>query len=363
MLASIQEVVEVAPIPDAQHIERVRVLGWDIVAKKGEFVPGSLCIYVEIDTLLPRTEWSEFLFKDSEDTQYRLRTIRLRKQISQGLVLPLFPTLPDDDAYAVGDDVSDILGVKHYEKPMPNINPRSGMRAKGNFPMFIRKTDEVRIQSAPELLDQLRGKPYYITQKLDGTSGTFFKHNGQFGTCSRNLELKDPTKNFNAWFDVVKDKLKAFLGLRKSRSATNPRTFAMDIYWKMAYKYRIMDWLPEGWAIQGEICGPSIQGNKMGLEDHQLFIFNVWNIVEQKYYNPMDWDAINGYGLDLVPLLYWGKSFGERYDDGGTIEELLKESDGEYDNRTPQEGIVVRATDQTISFKVVNNVFLLKYKE
>ena len=262
-----------------------------------------------------------------------------------------------------GEDVTDILHIEKYEKPMPNINPRSGMRAKGNFPMFIRKTDEVRIQSAPELLDQLRGKPYYITQKLDGTSGTFFKYNGKFGVYSRNLELKDPTKNFNAWFDVFKDKLKAFLGLRKSRSATNPRTFAMDIYWKMAYKYRIMDWLPEGWAIQGEICGPSIQGNKMGLEDHQLFIFNVWNIDEQKYYNPFEWDAIGGYGLDLVPILYWGKSFGERYDDGGTIEELLKESDGEYDNGTPQEGIVVRANDQSVSFKVVNNVFLLKYKE
>jgi len=89
MLASIQEVVEVAPIPDAQNIERVRVLGWDVVAKKGEFVPGDLCVYIEIDTLLPRTDWSEFLFTHPEDTKYRLRSIKLRKTLSQGLVLPI----------------------------------------------------------------------------------------------------------------------------------------------------------------------------------------------------------------------------------------------------------------------------------
>ena len=360
MLASIQEIIEVAPIPNADQIERVRVLGWDVVARKGEFVSGSLCVYIEIDSILPRAEWSEFLFKHPEDTKYKLRTIKLKKQISQGLVLPLLPTLPDDDAYIVGDDVTDILHIEKYEKPIP-VQLRGTV--KGKFPSFLRKTDEVRIQSEPELLDQLKGKPYYITQKMDGTSATFYKWKDIFGVCSRNLEMKSPYDNPKERFKYIWDTVKRFLRIASQRSKQNPRTFNLNIYWKMAEKYNVKEWLPEGYAIQAEICGPSIQGNKMGLEDHQLFIFNVWNIDEQKYYNPSEWDAIGGYGLDLVPILYWGKSFGERYDDGGTIEELLKESDGEYDNGTPQEGIVVRANDQSVSFKVVNNVFLLKYKE
>ena len=106
MLASIQKIIEVAPIPNADQIERVKVLGWNVVSKKGEFTVGDMCIYIEIDSLLPRKEWSEFLFKHPEDIQYRLRTIKLRKQISQGLVLPL-SVLPSTLWVAEGADVSD----------------------------------------------------------------------------------------------------------------------------------------------------------------------------------------------------------------------------------------------------------------
>ena len=227
MLASIQEIIEVAPIPNADQIERVRVLGWDVVARKGEFVSGSLCVYIEIDSILPRAEWSEFLFKHPEDTKYKLRTIKLKKQISQGLVLPLLPTLPDDDAYIVGDDVTDILHIEKYEKPIP-VQLRGTV--KGKFPSFLRKTDEVRIQSEPELLDQLKGKPYYITQKMDGTSVTFYKWKGVFGVCSRNLEMKSPYDNPKERFKYFWDTIKRFLRVASQRSKQNPRTFNLNVY-------------------------------------------------------------------------------------------------------------------------------------
>jgi RNA ligase (TIGR02306 family) len=355
-LASIQEVVEVAPIPGADLIERVRVLGWDVVCKKGEFFPGSLCVYIEIDSLLPRKEWSEFLFKHPEDTEYRLRTIKLRKQVSQGLVLPL--SILPLGLFETGYDVTEQLEIKKYEKAIP-VQLRGTV--KGKFPYFLHKTDEVRIQSAPELLEELSGKPYYITQKLDGTSSTFFKWKGKFGVCSRNLEMKNPYDNPKERFKYIWDAVKRFFGIVRQKE--NPRTFNLNVYWKMAEKYNIKEWLPDGWAIQAEICGPSIQGNKMGLKENEMFIFNLWNIDEQKYYYPRDvlsdftkWSSNDT--VKLVPLFETGQSFPNE-----TIEGLLELARGEYDNDTPQEGIVLRAIDQSVSFKVVNNEFLLKYSE
>lgn len=351
MLASIQKVIEVAPIPNADQIERVRVLGWDVVAKKGEFIPNGLCVYIEIDTLLPRKEWSEFLFKHPEDTQYRLRTIKLKKQISQGLVLPV-SILPETLLFAIGADVSNILEIQKYEKPIP-VQLRGTV--KGKFPSFLRKTDEVRIQSEPELLEQLKGKPYYITQKADGTSATFYNWKGIFGVCSRNLEMKNPYDNPKERFKYFWDIIRRFFRAGQ-RSKQNPRTFNLNIYWKMAEKYKIKEWLPEGYAIQAEICGPSIQGNKMGLKENKMFIFNLWDINEQKYINPKIYEYSTD--VDLVSLIKMGDEFPET-----TIEDLLDLAKGVYKNEAPQEGIVIRAIDQSVSFKVVNNDFLLKYGE
>jgi len=329
MLASIQKIESLTPIPGADRIETARVLGWDCIVRKGEFQVGDLCIYIETDTIIPKQLLDETY---EGDEQVRLKVIKMKKQISQGLVLKLMGTKyqtrvgdESEECFDIGRDVSELLGVKKYVKEIP-----ASMQGliKGNFPSFIPKTDEVRIQGEMELLDLLRGKPYYITQKLDGTSGTFYKYNGVFGVCSRNMELK-PGEN---------------------------------VYWRMAEKYHIDEWLPDGYAIQGEICGPSIQGNKLGLEEVEMFIFNIYNISEHRY-EPFDF--ISGFILyhgnerEFVPIL--------KIDDDGfylTLEELLAmATSGKYPNGTPQEGIVVRAIDQSISFKVINPEFCLKYGE
>ncbi len=361
MLASIQKIISLTPIPNADQIETAKVLGWEVVVRKGEFIPNDLCVYFELDSILPRKEWSEFLFKHPEDTKYRLRTIKLKKQISQGLVLPILSTLPEDDAYMIGDDVTNILKIEKYEKPIP-VQLRGTI--KGKFPSFLRKTDEVRIQSEPELLDQLKGKPYYITQKMDGTSGTYYKWQGKFGVCSRNLEMKNPRENPKERFKYFWDAIKRFLRMARQRNKQNPRTFALNIYWKMAEKYKIEEWLPEGFAIQGEICGPSIQGNKMGLKENEMFIFNVWDIKEQKYVNPMspvEWEKSDITLIQFVPMLEMNitNDLGFNYN----LEKLLEKAKGNYSNGIPQEGIVIRAIDQSISFKIVNNDFLILYNE
>jgi RNA ligase (TIGR02306 family) len=205
MLASIQEIEQILDIPGAEKIELALILGWQVVIEKNKFVAGDLCIYIEIDSLIPRKPWSEFLFEEgSLDQWHRLRTVKRMKQISQGLVIPIeslgisHPSyLKGIDQYTliVDDDVTDYLGIKKYEKPAPKEQTKqTGRRGGRNFPNFIRKTDEVNIQSAPRLIDALLGKPFYITMKMDGTSFTFFKKDGVFRVCSRNLELLDPTR-------------------------------------------------------------------------------------------------------------------------------------------------------------------------
>lgn len=361
-LASIQKISEIRPIPNADNIEVAKVLGWEVVVRKGEFKVEDLCIYIEIDSILPKEAWSEFLFKHDEDKEYRLRTIKLKGQISQGLVLPL--TIHNGDCYVltgpdygekfyIGQDVTDVLEIKKYEKPTPTINLGGQKIRTRSFPNFVPKTDEIRIQSAPELLNKLNGKPYYITQKLDGTSATFYKYQGKFGVCSRNMDLGDPSTPKGFWQFIKRE-------IRKLVGKTKKSIPSFNVYWKIADKYNIKEWLPEGYAIQGEICGPGIQGNKMGLNENELFIFNVYIIDSRKYIFPPhsgDGNKLLSEFIKLVPIIEIDSDF--QY----TLEQLTTKSKGTYQNGAPQEGIVVRDIDQTISFKVVNNDFLLKYGE
>lgn len=352
-LATIQKISKISPIPNADKIEVARILGWDVVVGKGQFKEGDLCVYIEIDTLIPNAPWSAFLFKNGheEDTTYRLKTVKLRGQISQGLVIPLLEHWITYNSYnTLDEDVTDILGIIKYEKVAPIPNPKSGIKSKGKFPIFLRKTDEVRIQSKPSFIQDLHGKPFYITVKMDGTSATYYKYNKKFGVCSRNLELKDP-RIPSGFFNLLKFKLLKLFGKVKKEIPS------VDVYWNMAFKYKIEDWLPDGYAIQGEICGPGIQENRLGLNEPTLFVFSLWNIKEQRYENPFELINVTD-NIPMVPLVYNKMdNFPE------TVEGWLSLANITYPNGTPAEGIVVRSKDQSVSFKVINNVFLLKYGE
>src|SRR5262245_43323399 len=193
-LASIQVVNAAEPIPNADAIERTRVLGWWVVVKKGEVRPGDKVVYCEIDSLLPERPEFEFLrpssFKPARDdlpAGFRIKTVKLRGQVSQGICFPLSilpPGAPTDE----GADVTELLAVRKWEPPLP---VGMGGRVKGGFPGFLPKTDETRVQVLEAALCRHRGKTFYVTEKLDGTSFTAFLRQGEFGICSRNLWMDE----------------------------------------------------------------------------------------------------------------------------------------------------------------------------
>ena len=325
-LASIQKILKIESIPDADAIVKATVLGWQLVVKKDEFKQGDLCVYVEIDSLLPDKPEFEFM----RPRAFRVRTIRLRGQISQGICFPL-SLLSADVLIEEGADVTEVLEIEKYEPPVPaNL---SGIM-KGNFPSFIPKTDETRVQVLQELLDKMKDEPCYVAEKLDGTSVTYFTKDGAFGVCSRNLELIESDDN---------------------------------TLWKLARELQIEEKLRalnSNYALQGEVIGEGVQGNKYKLKGQQVFIFSVFDIDAYRFLSFNDFiKMISDMNLATVPIVE------RNYVLSNSIEALVNKSAGKsvlYN--VDREGIVIRPlierTDRTgrVSFKAINPEFLLKYE-
>jgi RNA ligase (TIGR02306 family) len=342
-LASIQRIEELTPIDGADNIVKARVLGWSVVVKKDEFIVGMPCVFFEIDAVLPDgPAWSEFMRPRS----FRVKTVKLRGVLSQGLVLPVdilgddLPTL-EEAGLPEGDDVTVLLGVTKYEPPIPGENGPNRVKVPAGepFPARVPKTDETRIQSAMACLHELAGKDFYVTTKLDGTSATFFRDfDGKLVVCSRNWVVKaEPT----------------------------------NVYHQMAERYRLHE-IPIGIAVQGEICGPGIQKNRLVLKEPDLFVFNVYDASRGDYYTYLQWRHFcDRLKLRLVPV--------EDVVEGNrartfvhTLDTWLERAKGRYEGTTNRkEGIVVRPLVEThsrklqgrLSFKVINNEFLLKDEE
>ncbi len=340
-LVSIQAIKNTSPIAGADFIEKVSIQGWFCVAKKGEFKPGDLCVYFEIDSLLPDREEFEFLRKSSWKEKlgkYRLRTAKLKGVISQGLCLPIdtFPELRGKSVQE-GDDLTEILQVEKYEPPIPAVI--SGEVRSFSWP--VAKTDEERVQSNPDLLTELQGKPYVVTCKLDGTSSSYIllmdeEGSYDFHVCGRNYSYREDDKN---------------------------------THWQIARQYdlktKLIDYHQQKGvllAIQGELCGPSIQSNRLGLKEADLFVFNMVNVSDGKRLSFDDMAEIcSSFGLRTVPLLERGDAF------DWDQETILAKAEGKYKENFPyaspkqeREGIVIRSAEQNISFKGVSNRFLLK---
>jgi RNA ligase (TIGR02306 family) len=337
-LASLQRILKLEPIEGADRIELATILGWSCVVKKGQFKEGDIVIFCEIDSLIPKCIWSNFLWKEGDTKEkYRLKTCKMKGHISQGLVLPT-SILPVDIFQVIheGLNVTEYLGIEKY---VPYIPTNLQAEILGDFPSFIPKTDQTRLQSYPNILNIAHGKSVTITEKLDGCSTTYFIKNNHFGVCSRNIELKENEHN---------------------------------IYWKMAKKYNIEEKLREYYskfgniAIQGEIIGQGIQSNKYKLEDNKLFIFNIYDI---EYYNYVDDSLMESWccflGLDVVPDV-------DIIDLDGSVEEWIELSKGnsKINPNVLREGIVVKGINEEIypsfgrlSFKVINPDFLIKHNE
>ena len=339
-LGSIQMVIEVIKHPNADRLELATVLGWQVVTRIGEAQVGDKVIYCEIDGMLPGdAEWLPEAVKgrvaEQKDTSwYRIKTVKLRKELSQGLIVPISETIGHMTDYEIGTNVTDELGIKKYE-PQNNlfVNVSSGIK----FPShLLAKTEESRVQSEPGLLRVLQSQTYYITVKCDGTSGTYVidPETQELLVCSRNLVRESPVD--------------------EEGITTTP-------YWYIAKKYNLEEKLKEiggYYAIQGEICGPGVQKNLMKLTDLDLFVFNVVDIRDKRLVPyPQFVKIVKELGLKTVPIEKAGDKF-----ECDNIKELLSKAEGKYKNtKNQREGIVIRSQNQDISFKVINNRYLLKH--
>lgn len=377
-LASIQKVISVEPIPDADKIEKITILGWELVSKKGEFKVGDLCIYIEIDSIVPPHKvWDDFLAA----RKYRIKTIKLKKQISQGLALPIsiLKDFPDGDKVKIeeGVDVTDILGVKKWENesdreantivehkakrgPITRFLMKFAFirkihfwlygKEKGSYPDFIvgGKTDEKNIAAFPNLLKELENEELYVSEKIEGQSMTAFvktKNEGfwnklfggvEFGICSR-TQWKQ-REDGSTWWKYAKDN---------------------DLKNKML---KIRNELKIDFAIQGELAGGKIQSNIYKFNKLRLFVFNVLDITNQREFTFDEMvDFCKKYGFETVPIL--DTFFSVK---GKTVKELVEYSNGKSMLADVlREGVVIRSKNnpKSKSFKVKSPEYLLKNEQ
>lgn len=359
-MCHVELIEEIQPIENADAIERIRVLGWWGVAKKNQYAVGDKMCIIETDAILPPIPYFEFMAQK----KYRVRTCKLRGALSEFLPIPyadrlvIFQQLIQKQQgvevpierlgifnreYQLGDDLTDLLQIKKHE---PFVECCQAGQQKGTFPYWMRKTDEMRLASKEgrTFYNELLGKPYYITIKLDGTSGTYYLKDNEFGVCSRNNEYRyDSTKPNYYWYAAKNQQVEEWL--RRVNADTGH-----DYY------------------IQGEIVGPKIQENKLRLIEPTLFVFNMTDLTENRR---LTWKEMNNLlekyhaKFSLVPLYCAGDSFDLSEDS------LYELADGYYESGQRREGLVIRHADnieskecigEPLSFKVISRKFLLGEK-
>jgi len=333
-LASVVKIVDIQPIPGADAIVVATVKGWKVVVKVNEYKVGDLAVYYEIDSFLPIRPQFEFLRKSSfkrmgSNEGFRLKTIRLRGQISQGLLTPIPEGISNPKE---GDDLTEALDIVKYEPPIP---AQLAGKIKGTFPSFIPKTDEIRIQNfESEVGFSPVGERAYVTEKLDGTSFTCYFNNGVFGVCGRNWELSETSDNS---------------------------------LWRMANLLQLKEKMTKhgkNIALQGELVGAGINGNLYGLSDHKLYFFTGYDIDKGRrmFFDELEW-VLFGLQLQMVPLL-------EKYgfvipNESNIVDYMLKYAEGKsvLNMEVDREGVVVRGLEREFSFKAISNTYLLGSKD
>lgn len=347
-LASIQKVSKLEPIEGADLIEVATILGWKVVVMKGEFKEGDLCVYFEIDSLLPVIPEFEFLAKGNKPKKmllesgdevegYRLKTIRLKGQISQGLALPTsrFTDIKREGYLKEGEDVTDSLNIHKYEPPIP---AELAGKVKGQRPHFVPKTDEIRIQAVPHVLEKYTDLRWVVTEKLNGSSVSLYLHEDNFGVCSRKLELVETPEN-TLWQLA-----------REMEVETKLRELGRDI------------------VLQGEVVGENIQSNRLRIKGRKIFFYNAYDPVKQEYLDYKDFmDLIDSMDLPRVPVVNVNFELPESVDE---IVAYATKYESLLGKHLMAEGIVVRPWTETkdkeigrLSFKVINPEYLLKHDE
>jgi RNA ligase (TIGR02306 family) len=355
-LATVRQIDDIKPIPNADAIECAVLGGWEVVVKKGEFSPGEKVLYLEVDSWVPH-ELAPFLTKGTTPPIFdgvrgnRLRTIKLRGQISQGLVLPVAFADQAIKAYCareqanlselpcfIDGDFGEVLNIKKFEKAIP----ASIESAKGYFPAFIRKTDQERIQNlSSELAQWIADKVgWEISEKLDGSSMTVYRQEQSWdvaleGVCSRNLDLKEDPHN---------------------------------VFWAAAIRQQLIEKIRQigrNLAFQGELCGPGIQGNRYAFDEPTFFLFDIFDIDKQQYLRPIERLKLAvEYDIRHVPIPIPVVDIAKpiQLPKDTTPSSLLQMAEKSSSAFYPidREGLVFKSACGQHSFKAISNKFLLK---
>ena len=354
-LATIRRIAEIRPIENADKICHYRVDGWWVVDTVDKFQVGDLALYFEIDVWCPH-ELAPFLSKGKEPREYnsikgeRLKTVKLRGAVSQGLLLPIPTELNDPTQFTEGMDVTELLGVQKWEPPIP-----AQLRGKiaGIFPSWLRKTDEDRIQNCFKDVSPRLNESWFIEEKVDGSSMTvgyrkcdfILDKDGQpipeeFVVYSRNLSLK------------LEDEDNTFVRIAKESSIQD----AMKAYGRNL-------------GISGELIGEGIQGNKYDIKGHRWLVFNIFDVDTGKYVSAKERQFIIrdlvalGATIEQVPVI---TAVGTKLLDGLSVDDFLEMAEGKstLNPKTEREGLVFKnQTDPDISFKAISNRWLLKTGE
>lgn len=348
-LVTVRTVSELIPIEGADVIELAKIDGWQCVVKKGSFEVGDLGLYFEIDSMIPsEDERFAFLSRGKVQSHYRIKSMKLRGALSQGLLMPMI-TMTDDEcsrwrmaAETEGETLTEIMKVQKYEVPTP-----IGGEQKGNFPThLVPKTDQERVQNMPRALEGRFAGEFEITEKLDGMSCTIWYHNdgslteedmwdelqGELtrnvlvGVASRNWEMK--TDDANTYAKVLADN---------------------DLVNKLCRLGRNI-------AIQGEIIGPKIQDNKYKRAAREFYVFDMYDIDNRCYLKPHErWELAKELELLHVPHVLTKFSFPLTLD---VVLDFAEDKSELFD--TQREGLVFKSNDGELNFKAISNKFLLK---
>ena len=332
-MAWIVKIDQVDIHPNADLLDICTVGGWKCVTQRNQFSVGDLAVYCTIDSWIP-TELAPFLSKGKEPREYngvrgeRLRTVSLRKTVSQGLLLDRFVALDKVGEIHEGMDVSDLLNIVKYEPPVPAC---LAGKARGLFPSFIPKTDQERIQNLTTELSNwvALGLTWELTEKLDGSSMTVYVNADDFGVCSRNLNLYD-TEGNTLWQVAHRDNI--LMAIYDSR---------------------------RNLAIQGELIGEAIQGNLYKIQGQSFYVFDIYDIDARRYLTPIERrDFCELFELLHVPVLCDDKDLGI-----GTVEDLLSWANDKsrLNPNVDREGIVFKCNEEKVSFKAISNSYLLKH--
>lgn len=353
-LATVRRIDAISPIENSDFLELAAVDGWNVVvSKKENHKVGDLVVYCETDSLLPI--WPEFNFLEKSSlrkmptteghrTGYRLRTIKLRGQISEGLIIPLHQDNAgagfwwlDIESQGIhtpvyeGDEVTDLLGIIKWE---PVMHASLAGRAKGNFPHFLVKTDSERIENFFKYFKKdYSSHEWEVTTKLDGSSFTAYYHEGVFGVCSRNLDLIETDGN-SFW-----------IAARKNKLPEKMASMAADI---------------GDFAIQAELMGPGLQGNREELKELEIFVFDIYDIQNRTKLTASERHILcHRMELNMVPFCGY-----HTFDKFEKASDFVQFAEGPSINHPIREGLVFKSViDPNVNFKAISNSFKLSDKD